>query len=249
MALSVFFALLAGLPQHRVSCCLGGSEGGLHERDATVLAGEGFTVLALAYFGASGLPPGLIDIPLEYLFRGLDILAFQPRAGDRFGVLGGSRGGEAALLVAAHDQRVGAVVSVAGSGDVTEGIDFRRGGLLEILDTGTNSWTLRGKPIPYLPYSVSDEVRARVRSGQPVRLDSAFAPVPIDAGYLGRSASPSSAATRTCSCCPPKTTATGRRPHTARWPPSGCGHTDAQSSTASSPAPGTKSLVRPDARS
>lgn len=76
---------------------LGGSEGGLHERDARVLAAEGFTVLALAYFGAPGLPPGLVDVPLEYFSRGLDLLA--ARAPGRLGVLGGSRGGEAALLV------------------------------------------------------------------------------------------------------------------------------------------------------
>ena len=41
---------------------LGGSEGGLHERDAQALAAEGFTALSLAYFGAPGLPPGLIDM-------------------------------------------------------------------------------------------------------------------------------------------------------------------------------------------
>ena len=126
---------------------LGGSEGGLHERDAQVLAARGFTVLALAYFGLPGLPPGLIDIPIEYFVRGLDVLAQQPRAGERLGITGGSRGGEAALLVAAYDERVAATVSVAGSGIVTEGIDFRRGGLLDILgEPPTNSWTLGGTP-------------------------------------------------------------------------------------------------------
>src|SRR3954452_12221726 len=87
---------------------LGGSEGGVHERDARVLAGDGFTVLTVAYFGAPGLPPGLVDVPLEYFFRGLDLLASRPRARTRLGVVGGSRGAEAALLVAAHDARVAA---------------------------------------------------------------------------------------------------------------------------------------------
>lgn len=72
---------------------LGGSEGGLHERDARALAAaEGFTVVAS-----------------------------QPRAGQRFGVTGGSRGGEAALLVGSYDERVGAVVSIVGSGVMTQG--------------------------------------------------------------------------------------------------------------------------------
>lgn len=100
---------------------LGGSEGGLHERDARALAAEGFTVLALAYLGAPGLPPGLIGVPLEYFSLGLDVLASQPRAGQRFGVTGGSRGGDAALLVGSYDERVGAVVSIVGSGVMTQG--------------------------------------------------------------------------------------------------------------------------------
>jgi dienelactone hydrolase len=165
---------------------LGGSEGGLHERDAQVLAGEGFTVLALAYFAAPGRPPGLVDVALEYFFRGLDLLAAQPRTSDRFGVTGGSRGGEAALLVAAHDRRVGAVVSVVGSGLVTEGIDFRRGELLDILTARTNSWTLHGEPIPYLAYDVSDELRSSVALRRPVRLARAFPPVPVDPDELER---------------------------------------------------------------
>ena len=164
---------------------LGGSEGGLHERDARVLAAQGFTVLALAYFGLPGLPPGLIDIPLEYFFRGLDVLAQQPRAGERFGITGGSRGGEAALLVAAHDERIAAAVSVVGSGIVTEGIDFRRGGLLDILgEPPTNSWTLDDAVVPYLRYDLSGELHESVLRGRTVRLAGAFAPPPTDPASL-----------------------------------------------------------------
>jgi len=167
---------------------LGGSEGGLHERDAQVLAGHGFTVLALAYFGLPGLPPGLIDIPLEHFTRGLDVLAAEPGTGAaaRFGVLGGSRGGEAALLTAARDERVGAVVSVVGSGLVTQGIDFRRGSLLGILGQPTGSWTWRGEPLPYLPYVIPDELSDLVARGLPVPLRLAYPPVPGDPAALER---------------------------------------------------------------
>lgn len=167
---------------------LGGSEGGLHERDAQVLATEGFTVLALAYFGAPGLPSGLVDIPLEYFFRALDVIADQPRTnGARLGITGGSRGGEAALLVAAHDERIAAVVSVVGSGVVTAGIDFERGALLDILGPpSTNSWTLGGEPIPYLDYVVGDAVRAQVAHNRPVRLVDAFPSLPDDPDELDR---------------------------------------------------------------
>ncbi|GAA3436749.1 dienelactone hydrolase family protein [Kutzneria kofuensis] len=107
---------------------LGGAEGGLHERDARALHAEGYNVLALAYFGAPTLPPGLVDIPLEYFFAAVDKIASF--AAGKIGIVGGSRGGEAALLVAAHDDRVGAVVSVAGGGLITQGIDYRAGSLL-----------------------------------------------------------------------------------------------------------------------
>ena len=165
---------------------LGGSEGGLHERDAEALAGHGFTVLALAYFGLPGLPAGLVDIPVEYFSRGLDVLAAQPRAGERLGVTGASRGGEAALLTGAHDQRVAAVVSVVGSGLLTAGIDFSRGSLLDILDGAPASWTVGGERLPYLRHVIPDEMRDRVERGRPVRLALSFPPVPDDPGELER---------------------------------------------------------------
>lgn len=165
---------------------LGGSEGGLHEHDARMLAAEGFTVLALAYFGAPGLPPGLVDVPLEYFFRALDVLAAQPRTSGRLAIVGGSRGGEAALLVAAHDERVGVVVSVVGSGLVTAGIDFRRVSLLDILSAPTAAWTLAGEPLPYLPYAVDDELRRLVEHDRPVPLVRAFPAPPVDPDELAR---------------------------------------------------------------
>ena len=158
---------------------LGGSEGGLHERDAHALHAEGYNVLALAYFGAPTLPPGLVDIPLEYFFAAVDKIASF--ATGKIGIVGGSRGGEAALLVAAHDDRVGAVVSVAGGGLVTQGIDYRAGSLLDILSTPAASWTLRRKPLDYLPYEIRDELREQVAGGEPVRLRLAFPDVPADA--------------------------------------------------------------------
>lgn len=165
---------------------VGGSEGGLHERDAVAMASEGFTALSLAYFGAPGLPPGLVDIPLEYFFRALDVLEEHTGPGRPIGVVGGSRGSEAALLIAAHDPRVGAAVSVVGSGLVTQGIDFRRGTLLDILATPTNAWTLRGEPLPYLPNVVHDDLRDLVQRGLPVPLGLAFPPVPDDPVVLER---------------------------------------------------------------
>ncbi|PRY34298.1 acyl-CoA thioesterase/bile acid-CoA:amino acid N-acyltransferase family protein [Umezawaea tangerina] len=149
---------------------LGGSEGGLHELDAAMLAGHGFAALALAYFGAPGVPRDLVDIPLEYF--GTAISYLSARAGE-IGVIGGSRGGEAALLIGAAFPEVRAVVSVVGSGVVTQGIGARTG-LLPILQDEAAPWTWRGDPLPYLPYSVPDALRAAVVDDEPVPLRQAF---------------------------------------------------------------------------
>jgi dienelactone hydrolase len=157
---------------------LGGSEGGLRERDARALHAEGYNVLALAYFGRPTLPSGLVDIPLEYFFTAVDKIASL--SNHPVGIVGGSRGGEAALLVGVHDKRVGAVVSVVGSGLVTQGIDYRAGSLLDILGTPAAPWLLRRKPISYLPYEISDELRTLVEQGEPVPLRLAYPEPPHD---------------------------------------------------------------------
>jgi dienelactone hydrolase len=152
---------------------LGGAEGGMHEDDAALLAGHGFAVLALAYYGMPGLPPTLRDIPLEYFERGLDHLRRHPgvQAG-RLAVMGVSKGGEAALLTGSMFPGLRAVISVVGSGLVTQGIsqDVLGGSFLEIMATPVASWTYQGRELPYLPNVVTPELKAAVASDEPVAL-------------------------------------------------------------------------------
>lgn len=149
---------------------LSGSEGGLHELDAALLAGHGFAALALAHFGVPGVPDDLVEIPLEYFGTALEWLG--KRAG-KLGVVGGSRGGELALLVGATFPQVKAVVSVVGSGVVTQCIGPGTR-LLRKLEHEAASWTWQGRPLPYLPYAVPHELRRRVVDGEPVPLRLAF---------------------------------------------------------------------------
>lgn len=149
---------------------LGGSEGGLPELDAALLAGHGFAALALAYFGVPGVPDDLVEVPLEYV--GTAVAWLGERAGS-VGLVGGSRGGELALLAGSVFPQVGAVVSVAGSGVVTQCIGPGTR-LLRKLEHEAASWTWQGRPLPYLPYSIPDELRRPVVSGEPVALTSAF---------------------------------------------------------------------------
>lgn len=177
----VLFSPVGGVPAGGV-VLIGGSEGGLHEHDAAVLAGEGFAVLALAYFGAPGVPPVLKDIPLEYFSRGVEFLL--ETGARRVGILGGSRGGEAALLVASHDRRVAAAVSVVGSGVVTQGIDYALGPVDVIMGTPTVAWTLGGEALPALPNQVSAEFAAAVATGGPVGLATQYGPLPTEPAAL-----------------------------------------------------------------
>lgn len=126
---------------------LGGSEGGLDTISAmaTSFAREGYAVLALAYFAEQGLPATLENIPLEYFDRALDWLKRQPQVdGGRLGVLGWSRGSEAALLLASRHREVKAVIGVAPSGVVWQGLYYGN-------DRAPRpAWTLAGRPLPAL---------------------------------------------------------------------------------------------------
>jgi dienelactone hydrolase len=127
---------------------VGGSDGGLSEGLAALLASHGFTALALAYFRAEHLPPDLVEIPLEYFETALRWLGRCPAvAGHRHGVVGRSRGGELALLLgAAFPDRVAAVVGYVPSGYVHAGI---RGGAAAATPA-RSAWTAGGTPLTFL---------------------------------------------------------------------------------------------------
>ncbi len=120
----------------------GGSGGGLSEDMPALLAGRGFAVLSLAYFGAPGVPQFLIDIPLEYFERAIAWMKRQPRVkAAGLAVSGASRGGELALLLGATFPDITAVLAYVPSGVVWPGI-----GASDI--PNPPSWTWRGKPVP-----------------------------------------------------------------------------------------------------
>jgi dienelactone hydrolase len=128
---------------------LGGSEGGLGLPDAAVLlASHGFTTLSLAYFGVKGLPPTLQNIPLEYFAQAFAWLRARPATDPRFvGVLGASRGAEAALQFAAINPDVNAVVARSPSYVRWEGATARQ-------LPGGPAWTWHGQPLAYAPIHI-----------------------------------------------------------------------------------------------
>jgi hypothetical protein len=130
---------------------LGGSEGGLGEgvkQMALILQREGYSVLQLSYFRSPGQSARLEHVPLEYFAKAVDWLKLQPEVDPRrVAIIGGSKGAEAALLVASRRSDIRAVVAAMPSSVIWPGIswDGPPG------DIGS-SWAERGRPLAHLPY-------------------------------------------------------------------------------------------------
>lgn len=122
---------------------LHGSGGQELEHVARLLASRGYVAASLQYFGdPEPIPSTLAEVPVEYVQRAIDAIAAHDRTtGDEVGVYGASKGGELALLAGAHLEGVGAVVSVAGSAYVWEGLTQ------QWRPAGTSSWSLDGEPV------------------------------------------------------------------------------------------------------
>jgi dienelactone hydrolase len=136
---------------------LGGSDGGVPEEEAAVLAGHSFTTLALAYFGAPGLSPTLTNVPIEIVQHALQFMHDQPGVcHSRIGLLGASKGAELALVAASRFPDVGAVVAYSPASVVFAGI----GGKSE---PALSSWTFQGVPLPFATGTTPDDVVAAIR--------------------------------------------------------------------------------------
>ncbi len=137
---------------------LGGSEGGLDEVRAALLASRGYAVLALAYFSYEHLPKSLVHIPLEYFETALMWLKDQESVqGNNLGVVGTSRGGELALLLGATFPQIKAVVAYAPSHVVWEGIP---GGSEHGAELRA-AWTYRGGPVPFMSEPLDPDQRKK----------------------------------------------------------------------------------------
>lgn len=130
---------------------LGGSDGGTPEYFLNLCVPEGFACLAVAYWGTSDTQATMVEIPLERIERALrwlvgraDVIAPDGRAA----VVGASRGGELALLLAAtFPNLVGPVAAYTPSSVVWVGLD-----LTQPTGPARSSWSYQGQPFPYLPF-------------------------------------------------------------------------------------------------
>ena len=114
---------------------------------AESIAARGYVCIDLNYFQAGKLPAELRKIPLEYFGQCIRWAKSRRFADpDRIAVLGGSRGGELALLLGSVYTDIKAVVAYSGSG-ILQGA------------TGDNpqaaAWTYGGKDLPHAPFYTS----------------------------------------------------------------------------------------------
>jgi len=143
---------------------LGGSEGRLFEGWAQALASNGFAALSLAWFAYPSLPEELVEIPLEYFDRAAAWMKAQPQVKTGgLGLMGGSKGGEAALLAASRNSDFRAVVAMTPAAHAWEGHTLR---FFSPDYKPMSSWSLGGRPLPYIPFKVTPEEKELERKGE-----------------------------------------------------------------------------------
>lgn len=125
-----------------VVIAFGGFEGGLDTGDANgeMIAPHGIAVLALAYFKEKGISKTLDQIPMEYFIEAINYLENHPFIDpSKIGVVAGSRGSEAAFLLASMDSRIKSVVVTTPSKVAWYGLTVPK-----------SAWTFKGEDIPAL---------------------------------------------------------------------------------------------------
>lgn len=142
---------------------LGGSDGGLKSAESLAyrLAERGYASLAVAYFGTESLPKALANIPLEYFDRAVDWLRRQPQIDQvNLAVVGTSRGGELALLLASQNPAFNRVIAFVPSHVVW-------GPVGPFKDPTISAWTRDKRPLPFVTHVRAPDYSAKPYRGTP----------------------------------------------------------------------------------
>jgi hypothetical protein len=125
---------------------LAGSSGRVERERARILAQQGMTAVSIRWFGGPGQSPGICEIPLEAFTSAVDFLRLN--GAERIGILGISKGAEAALLTAVHDPRVDVVIAMSPTSRVWCNVGPGRDGAPHPY---RSSWTWREQALPFVP--------------------------------------------------------------------------------------------------
>lgn len=127
---------------------LSGSGGGMNTTLATAFASHGFATLALAYFRYPGLPGYLEEIPLEYFLGAIEWMQNQKAVQKtKLGLVGHSKGGECALLLASLYDEFNAVVAYVPSAYVWKCVS----------PNVKSGWSFAGKGLPFISTIETEE--------------------------------------------------------------------------------------------
>ena len=132
---------------------LGGSEGGnawtsdYWKKTREQFISKGYAFLALGYFGAKGTPDTLNKISLEEVHNAIIVAIKNKRIDKRkIAIVGGSRGGDLALLLGSYYPDIKCVVALVASNVAFPG---------NTNHFSTSTWIYQNKELPFVP--VSDE--------------------------------------------------------------------------------------------
>jgi len=156
-----FYYPACGGPPWPAIVLLGGAQGGLVTAKNRIepLVASGYCVLRVAYFKAEGLPGELISVPLEFYDAAKAWLAGDPRVvRGGLALLGSSKGGELALLLASRDPYIRCVVGIVPASHVFQGIAAR--------PHSNSSWSSQGKDLPFVPYQLGSALFRAVATGE-----------------------------------------------------------------------------------
>ena len=122
---------------------------------AALLASHGINAVGLAYFQEEGLPSALARIPLEYFEQVVSWLQSHPSVGPKeIEILGISKGGELALLLASRYPFVTKVAAFGPHAYCFQGLNFRT----------VSSWTYQGADLPFIRLSIRVLVESVLRA-------------------------------------------------------------------------------------
>lgn len=143
---------------------LSGGGGGLCEGRGALYASRGIPAFSLAYILHEGLPDTIEDIPLEYFERAIAYITKTYQI-KKLAILGSSRGGELALLLASYfpDLFTGVVAIVPTS--------VTYGGMPNLAKP---AWTYKGKGLPIAPFPPREVVERTLKPDEPITLAPLF---------------------------------------------------------------------------
>lgn len=128
-----------------------GSDGRIEKADAIaeLLAMEGFSALAVSYFGLESTAESLSEIPLEIIKEAIAWLQKQESVDcSKIMIYGRSKGGEMALAAAARFPEISRIVACVPGAYVYEGLNKK------MLPSKHSSWTFEGIELPYLRFTL-----------------------------------------------------------------------------------------------